>query len=108
MWHQRTGLPLDYVAGTYWYDNETAFYSPDRPHSFAQFKYSENLWVTPAKLARHGLLSICVAGDKTCLDATARFVTPRTTRADITLAHRFWGHAARPVSFVLTFIPPRG
>ena len=108
MWHQRTGLPLDYVGGTYWYDNETAFYSPDRPHSFAQFKYSENLWVTPGKLARHGLLSICVAGDKACLDATARFVTPQTTRADITLAHRFWGHTARPVSFVLTFIPPRG
>jgi hypothetical protein len=106
IWHEKTGLPLDYVTGSSWYGNETAFYSKDRPHSFVHFNYFENLWVTPAKIARHGLLSICVATDKKCLANTAQFVTPGTTRTPITLAHRFWGHVARPVPFIITVIPP--
>ncbi|MGC8469663.1 MAG: MarR family transcriptional regulator [Acetobacteraceae bacterium] len=106
IWHQRTGLKLRYVAGTHWYENEIAFYSPDRPHAFKAFHYAEALWVTPARLARDGLLSVCVAADARCLRRTARFVTPGTTRTEVTLARRFLGHVARPVRFVITVIPP--
>ena len=106
IWHQRTGLKLRYVAGTHWYENEIAFYSPDRPHAFKAFHYAEALWVTPARLARDGLLSVCVASDARCLRRTARFVTPGTTRTEVTLARRFLGHVARPVRFVITVIPP--
>lgn len=107
IWHRDTSLPLDYVAGSPWYGNETAFYSKDRPHSFAYFSYAENLWVTPRDIARHGLLSICVATDATCLAETKRFATPQSKRTRIVLAHRFHGHVARPVPFVITVIPPR-
>ncbi len=106
IWRQRTGAPLHYVAGTHWYENEIAFYSPDRPHAFKAFHYAEALWVTPARLARDGLLSVCVATDARCLRRTARFVTSGTTRAEVTLARRFLGHVARPVRFVITVIPP--
>ena len=106
IWHQRTGAPLRYVAGTHWYENEIAFYSSDRPHAFKAFHYAEALWVTPARLARDGLLSVCVASDARCLRRTARFVTPGTTRTEVTLARRFLGHVARPVRFVITVIPP--
>ena len=107
LWHDRTAQPLAYVGGTVWYENETAFYSPDRPHAFVRFEYSHNLWVTPAAIAKHGLLSICVANDSACLAATAKFVTPDSTRTELSLAHRFWGHVARTVHFVVTVIPPR-
>ncbi|WP_459697634.1 glycosyltransferase family 39 protein [Acidisoma sp. C75] len=107
IWHEKTGLPLEYVAGSSWYDNETAFYSKDRPHSFVNFNYFENLWVTPAAIARHGLLSICLTTDQQCLANTAQFLTPKASRTTVTLAHHFWGHVARPVSFVITVIPPR-
>jgi hypothetical protein len=108
IWHQRTGVRLRYVAGTHWYDNEIAFYSPDRPHAFKAFSYRSALWVTPARLRRYGLLSVCVATDARCLRRTARFVTKGTTRAEVTLARRFLGHTARPVRFVITVIPPQG
>jgi len=70
LWHERTSLPLAYVAGSDWYENATAFYSPDRPHVFVHFDYSRNLWVSPDALAKQGLLSVCVSGDTACLAAT--------------------------------------
>lgn len=107
LWHDRTSQPLDYVAGSPWYDNAIAFYSPDRPHAFVLFDYSRNLWVTPEALARHGLLSVCVSDDSFCLTATAKFTTPESTRTELSVAHAFWGHVAEPVNFLVTIIPPR-
>jgi 4-amino-4-deoxy-L-arabinose transferase-like glycosyltransferase len=107
LWHEKTSTPLAYVAGSDWYENATAFYSPDRPSVFVHFDYSMNLWVTPETLARRGLLSVCVSTDGKCLAATARFVTPGTTRTELSLSHVFWSHVARPVQFVVTMIPPR-
>jgi 4-amino-4-deoxy-L-arabinose transferase-like glycosyltransferase len=106
LWHARMSRPLAYVASSPWYENAIAFYSTDRPQVFTYFDYTRNLWVTPEKLAKYGLLSLCVADDQTCLTRTARFVTPDTTRTEVTLAHVFWGHVARPVHFVVTIIPP--
>jgi hypothetical protein len=107
LWHARTSRPLAYVAGSAWYDNAIAFYSTDRPHVFVDLDYARNLWVTPEKLARYGLLSLCVSDDRDCLARTERFLTPDTTRTEVSLAHVFWGHVARPVHFVVTIIPPR-
>ena len=78
-WHDRTSLPLLYVAGSDWYENAIAFYGPDRPHTFVHFDYARNLWVTPEALARHGLLSVYVSTDRFCLAQTAAFATPETT-----------------------------
>jgi hypothetical protein len=107
LWHAHTSAPLAYVGGTGWYENAIAFYSPDRPHVFVHFNYAINLWVTPEALAKHGLLSMCVSDDRLCLAETAGFVTPQTTRTEVSLAHMFWGHTARPVRFLVTIIPPR-
>lgn len=106
LWRERTGQPMGFVAGSPWFENATAFYSPDHPSAFAYFDYSRSLWVTPERLAKRGLLSICHAADAKCLADTAKFVTPETTQARITVAHTFWGHTTKPEDFVLTFIPP--
>jgi hypothetical protein len=107
LWHDRTSLPLAYVGGSDWYENAIAFYSPDRPHVFVHFDYQRNLWVTPNELGKRGLLSVCISDDKACLTATAGFATPETTRTEVSLAHVFLGHVARPVHFVISIIPPR-
>jgi hypothetical protein len=107
LWHVRTSLPLAYVAGTDWYENATAFYSPDRPHVFVEFDYSRNLWVTSDDIAEHGLLAICVSNDSICLARTAKFATPQSTQTGLAVAHEFWGHLAKPVNFIVTVIPPR-
>jgi len=108
LWREATGRPLAYVGGTDTYDNAVAFYSPDRPHSFVHFDFFGNRWVTPQALAEQGLLSICVAGDGGCAAATAALATPEAIRKEITLTHEALGHAAKPATFIVTIIPPRG
>ena len=107
LWREKTGLPLAYVGGSYAYGDAVAFYSPDHPHSFETLDYSRRLWVTPERLAAHGLMSICVASDADCLAATARYVTPATSHSDLSLAHTAWGRHFAPVHLVMTIIPPR-
>jgi hypothetical protein len=50
---------------------------------------------------------VCVSDDRPCLAATASFGTPQSTRTEVSLAHVFWGHVARPVQLTVTIIPPR-
>ncbi len=108
LWREKTGTPLAYVGGSHLYENGVAFYSLDRPHGFVHFDLFRNRWVTPQALAEKGLLSVCVQDDSDCLAATAALATPQATRTDIALAHDFWGHKGKAVSFVVTVIPPRG
>jgi Dolichyl-phosphate-mannose-protein mannosyltransferase len=107
LWRERTSLPLAYVAGSDWYENALAFYSPEHPHGFVHFDYALNLWVTPELIAKNGLLSVCRKEDSDCLASTASFITPQSTQTPIALARKFWGHVARTVDFVVTIIPPR-
>jgi 4-amino-4-deoxy-L-arabinose transferase-like glycosyltransferase len=106
-WREATGKPLAYVGGTRFYDNGVAFHSADRPHGFVGFNEFRNQWVTPEKLAKGGLLSVCVKDDAGCLAATAPLRTAESRSVEITLAHRAFGHTAKPFAFVLTAIPPR-
>ena len=105
-WRETTGEPLAYVGGSFRYDNAVAFYSAERPHVFVRFDYFANQWVTPRALAEKGLLSVCVKTDAECLAATAALATPLAKQAEMTLSHSFWGHEAKPVSFIVTVIPP--
>lgn len=107
LWREKTGTPLAYVGGSHLYENGVAFYSPDRPHGFVHFDFFRNRWVTPQALTEKGLLSVCVKDDSDCLTATAALATPQATRTEVTLAHDFWGHKGKAVSFVVTVIPPR-
>jgi 4-amino-4-deoxy-L-arabinose transferase-like glycosyltransferase len=108
LWRETTGRPLAYVAGSDLYETGVAFYSPDRPHGFIHFDFFRNRWVTPQALAEKGLLSVCVKDDADCLASTAALATEQATQTEMTLAHEFFGHRAKPVSFVVTVIPPRG
>jgi 4-amino-4-deoxy-L-arabinose transferase-like glycosyltransferase len=108
LWREKTGRPLAYVAGSDLYETAVAFYSPDRPHGFIHFDFFRNRWVTRQDLADEGLLSVCVKDDAGCLASTAALATEQATQTEMTLAHEFFGHQAKPVSFVVTVIPPRG
>jgi 4-amino-4-deoxy-L-arabinose transferase-like glycosyltransferase len=107
IWRQRTGQPLVYVAGGDLYPDAVAFYSPDRPHAFIGFDFHLAPWVTPADLARHGLLAVCLTDDQPCQANAVRFSTPGTVRTTLTVNHSFWGHSRAPKSFVLYLTAPR-
>ncbi len=106
LWHETTGKPLMYVAGSSWWDNWVTFYSADSPHTFVLFDYGRNLWVTPRLIARHGLLAVCREGDPDCPKSVERFRTAQSVQFDLNLSHRFWGFTSPPVHFVVTVIPP--
>ncbi len=106
IWREKTGRPLAFVAG-HGFENPVVFYSPDRGRSFYDFDFSKNLWVTPTRLAKYGLLTVCLKDDADCLAETAKFLTPPSSRTELTLAHRFWRHIAKPYTFIVTVIPPR-
>jgi hypothetical protein len=106
LWREQTGSPLAFVAGNGRYGQATAFYSPDQPHAFLGFDYSRSPWVTPDALAAQGLLSICLADDRRCLDVTAEFATPESRRTEVSLAHSAWGHTAKTFHYIVTVIPP--
>ena len=106
-WRSVTPAPLSFVAGSFRYDNAAVFYSQERPSVFVAFDYFGNRWVSPEKLAAHGLLTICRAEDAACLANTAAFATPATQREPVTLAHAAYGRTRAPVDFVITAIPPR-
>jgi hypothetical protein len=106
LWRAQVGTPLSFVAGG-GLENAVVFYSPDRAHSFYDFDYAKNLWVTPARIATLGLTSVCSADDAACLAKTAGFATSQTQATRVTLAHRVWGFESKPASFVVTIIPPQ-
>jgi 4-amino-4-deoxy-L-arabinose transferase-like glycosyltransferase len=108
IWHETTGVPLQYVAGSQRYENAVAFYSPDGPHVFIHFDFHRAPWVTPEALDHTGLLVVCAKEDKKCLISSASIISiPQASRTELNLAHSFWGYAAPPTSFIVTVIPPR-
>ncbi|HET6183608.1 MAG TPA: glycosyltransferase family 39 protein [Acetobacteraceae bacterium] len=108
LWHERIGTRLRLVAGTDPFENSISFYSQDAPSSFIGFSYVKAPWASPQRIARDGLLAACRSGDGACLQAAARFATPRTERVQVTLVHRFRGEEAAPMTFDLFLIPPSG
>lgn len=106
-WHEVTGQPVAFVAGSFAYDNATVFYSEDHPHAFTNFTFFGAGWATPEKIAADGLLTLCLADDAHCAAETAKFASTAARSEDVTLTHRFLWHTAQPRRFVITAIPPR-
>jgi hypothetical protein len=106
IWRSVMRAPLTFVAGSEFYANATSFYSADHPHVFIDFDYREAPWVTPARLARGGLLVICDNNDASCLANARRTSSPRTDIAHFTLAHTYGGVAKPAVHFTTYLTPP--
>jgi hypothetical protein len=107
-WREKIGKPLVYVGGSFAYENAIVFYSQDRPHLFIGLDLKRSPWVTPQKLAQHGVLTVCLKEDSTCRDAPLALAAPQASQVELTLTHRVFGHEADPVTFVLTAIAPTG
>lgn len=105
-WRKSTGKPLVYVGGSDYYDMAVAFYSAERPHAFLNLDFDRSAWVTAAKLAEGGLLTVCLKSDAACQTRAATFATPATVTTEMTLQHDLAGHIQRPYEFVVTAIPP--
>ena len=68
IWHETTGLPLKYVAGSQRYENAVAFYSTDRPQVFIHLDFHRAQWITSEGIQREALLIVCAKDDEKCLN----------------------------------------
>lgn len=107
LWHKTTSSPLQYVGGSQRYEDAVAFYSPDNPHVFIHLDYHRAPWVSADDLKRAGLLVVCSAEDKQCLESAASVSTPQTRRTDLSLFHSFLGYTVGYSSFIVTIVPPQ-
>ena len=106
LWHEQTQAPLRIVAGSDPYENAIGFYSPDRPSVFIDFSRRRAPWITPAAIAKDGLLAACVQGDSICADHAAQLPLARVHQFDVTLSHAFRGSSRPPVTFDIYLLPP--
>jgi hypothetical protein len=57
-WHEKTGKPLVYAAGTEFAVNNVAVYSPDRPHVMPHGIPKLAPWIDMRDVRRHGILIV--------------------------------------------------
>jgi len=116
LWHAAYGTPLPIVAGTSAYGHSISFYSADAPSHFIlntetpapsmQLRHDYSPWITPARIAREGLLIGCLADDVGCIAAARAISTIKTRHLALTLARSFLGRPGRAFAFELFMIPP--
>ena len=58
LWHEKTGTPLTYVAGTEFAANNVAVYSPDRPHVVVHGRPQISPWIDMSDLKKRGVLLV--------------------------------------------------
>jgi hypothetical protein len=103
IWSRETRLPLRIVAGSPVYAEAAVFYTPGHLSHFIGFSKNLAPWITDARLARKGMLIICVADDALCL----RHAAPFSRQAKVTAA-TIRGIDGPPVPIKVIAVLPAG
>ena len=104
LWREKIGAPLRYVSGDRINSLAITFRSRDDTSELNGFNLRWSPTVTLEKLRRHGLLVLCTGGDPTCLERVVPFLSPRSTRHDISVARKISG--APTLDYTVFLIPP--
>jgi hypothetical protein len=75
-WAAATPAPIRTVAGSLRYGMAAAFYGDGEVKEFTSFEQSLAPWITPERIARTGLLAICLKDDGQCVERAAALMTP--------------------------------
>lgn len=106
-WHEEVEAPIRIAAGTEAFSLALPFYSADGPAEFTHFSMQQAPWITPERVAREGMVSVCVATDTACLEQAKRYETAETKRRRRVFQKSFWGVRGTPIEVVIITIPPR-
>jgi len=104
LWREKTGAPLCFAGGDRMNSLSITFRSGEDTSEFNGFNMRWSPTVTPEKLKRHGLLALCTNGYVQCFDGVGPFLTPRSTRHEIMVAHDMAGSPA--MGYTVFIIPP--
>jgi hypothetical protein len=105
-WVVAFGQPVKIVSGTEPFSLAQPFYVSKSPQEFSHFDFDESPWITRERIARDGLLSICLVGDVDCLRSASQYSNRGTQVVAETLQFVFWGVSLRPASLVFVMTPP--
>lgn len=106
-WHARFSRPLRIATGTEPFSLALPFYSPDGPMELTHYSLVEAPWITPARIAREGILFACEGTDHTCLRAAETYATEQTARLRLVMQQKFWGLHGPEIAIELIMTPPR-
>ena len=104
LWREKTGAPLRFASGDRMNSLSITFRSGEDTSEFNGFNMRWSPSVTPEKLRRHGLLVLCTSGFGPCFDGVGPFLTPRSTRHEIMVAHDMAGSPV--MGYTVFIIPP--
>lgn len=106
-WHEEVEAPIRIAAGTEVFSLALPFYSVDRPAEFTHFNVQQAPWITPERIAREGMVSVCAATDVACLEQAKRYETAETRRRQLAFQKSFWGIRGTPIEVIIITVPPR-
>jgi len=106
-WAAATQAPIRTVAGSLRYGLAAAFYGDGEVKELTNFDYSLAPWITPERLAKTGLLGICLQQDGSCVERATALMTPASLRETVTISHHYGTAEGPPYTFELFIIPPR-
>ena len=104
LWRETTGAPLRFASGDRMNSLSITFRSGEDTSEFNGFNMRWSPAVTPEKLRRHGLLVLCTNGYGPCFDGVVPFLTQRSSRHEIMVAHDMAG--APEMGYTVFIIPP--
>jgi 4-amino-4-deoxy-L-arabinose transferase-like glycosyltransferase len=107
VWHAQMHAPVRIATGTEAFSLALPFYSPDSPEEFTHFSSQQAPWITPERIAGEGILCVCEASDRVCLEQAKRYETPETKRIVRRFQKIFWGLSGRVIEVVMIIVPPR-
>ena len=106
IWAQTFSAPLRIVGGSEKYSIAQPFYGPSSPAEFTHFALDQAPWITPARIAREGMLSICDAADTGCAASADRTAHAGTRRFPVTISKTFAGIKGPEVPLLYIMTPP--
>jgi hypothetical protein len=103
LWHAAFDSPVRIANGSEKFSIAMPFYSPDNPAEFTHFDFGQAPWVSPARIAAEGLLTICFKADQGCRDLAAKFTNNRSRTIEHQISHAAWGFSRTiDVVFIMT------
>lgn len=105
-WRKAFGVPVRIVSGTELHSLAQVFYTSERPSEFTHFTFEQAPWITPQRIAREGLLTVCKADDEDCLANARRYANARTIEKPVVQQRRAYGLLGKPRPFIYVMTPP--
>ena len=106
IWNDLFKVPVRIVAGSEKYSIAQPFYGSSNPDEFTHFSFAQAPWITPARIATEGILTICDKADIGCVGFADKYATPATKRLAVTISRSFAGIKGPDIPLIYIMTPP--